>query len=358
MPKRTYNKFFPTPKFLSRPSFGLDISDQSIKFIELLETRNGIEVGNFGERSVPPGIIESGKIVESGRLRDILSLLKKEEGMESVRVSLPEEQVYLFRLRVPKEGVKDIREMIELSLEEHVPIPPAEVIFDYELYQEDEKNYEVEVTAAPKQIIKSYLSIFKDSGLAVASFEIEAQALARAVVKSGDMDTYMVVDFGNQRTGISIVSHGMVVFTSTIDMGGVMLTKLIEKNFKISFPEAEKMKVKYGLTRNVAGQEIFSVLLNGVSILRDEISKHFIYWHTYKDEYGSDRPKIKKIILSGGDSNLIGFAEYLSISMRQTVEIADVWLNVASTEDYIPPISFENSLSYATAIGLALKDLN
>jgi hypothetical protein len=28
------------------------------------------------------------------------------------------------------------------------------------------------------------------------------------------------------------------------------------------------------------------------------MAKHFLYWHTHKDEEGRDRPAIKKIILS------------------------------------------------------------
>ncbi len=353
-----YKRFFPTPKFLSRPSFGLDISDESIKFIEFKETRKGIQIARYGQRSVPPGLIKSGKISEPRRLKEVLSLLKKEEGIGSVRVSLPEEQIYLFRLKVPKEGASNIRGVIELSLEEYVPVPPAEIVFDYELYAEDAENFEVEVAAVPKIITESYLALFTDCGLRVPSFELEAQALARAVIKEGDKDAYMIVDFGRSRTGISIVNHGMVVFTSTVDVGGVMLTNLIEKNFKLGFAEAEKLKLKYGLTRNAENQEVFSTLLNGVSILRDEIEKHFIYWHTHKDESGAERSPIKKIILCGGDSNLIGLAEYLSISMRQKVELADVWQNINPSLDYIPEMSFEDSLSYATVIGLALGDLN
>ena len=358
MLQQGFNKFFPLPRFLSKPCFGLDISDESIKFIQILFTRKGIRIGHFGERVIPAGVIESGKITDGKRLREILTLLKKEEGMESVRVSLPEEQIYLFQLKLPKAGGTNIREMIELSLEEYVPVPPAEIIFDYELYQEDEQNFEVQVAAVPKVVVETYMSTFADCALDVKSFELEAQAVARAVIKDEDMGTYMVVDFGKERTGICIVSRGLAVFTSTVEMGGVMLTKLVEKNFKVTFEEAEKMKLKYGLTRNTQDQEIFSTLLNGVSILRDEISKNFIYWHTHKDEEGKERPEIQKIILCGGDSNLIGFAEYLAITMKQVVEIADVWTNVVSREKYIPVMPFEDSLSYATAIGLALGDLH
>lgn len=356
MSKNLFNRFFPVPKLLALPSFGLDISDESMKFVELVASKDRIRMGRYGERKVSPGIIESGKIKDPKRLEEILVSLKKEEGIESVRVSLPEEQVYLFKLRLEKSGLEHIREGIELSLEEYIPIPAQDAIFDYELLNEDTQSLGLQVAAIPKNVIESYLSVFKNSVVSVKSFELEAQAIARSVIKNGDLGTYMIVDFGKKRTGIFIVSGGIVIFTSTLDIGGVMLSNMIGKNFKVSFEEAEKMKREYGLRRNSANTEVFSILLNGVSILRDEVAKHFLYWHTHKDEDGKDRSSIKKIILCGGDSNLIGLSEYLSVSIKSNVEMADVWVNIADTEKYIPQIDFKQSLAFASALGLALRN--
>ena len=353
---RFFLRFFPSPKILSTSSFGLDISDESLKFVELITTKNGIKVGRYGERTIPFGVIESGRIKDSNRMEEILLTLRKEEGIKSVRVSLPEEQVYLFQLRLEKIGLKSIREGIEFALEEHVPIPAQDAIFDFDLIKEDTQSLEVQVATIPKNIIENYLLIFKHSKISVQSFELEAQAISRAIIKEGDMETYMIVDFGKKRTGIFIVSRGIVMFTYTLDMGGMILNNMIQKNFKISFEEAEKMKEQYGLQRNVANKELFAVLLNSVSILRDEISKHFLYWHTHKDWEDKNNPSIKKIIFCGGDSNLIGLAEYISISMKSPVEMADVWINITNTGNYIPEMSFKQTLAYATALGLALGD--
>ncbi|MFZ2072181.1 MAG: pilus assembly protein PilM [Minisyncoccia bacterium] len=354
--RNSYYRFFPTPSFLAEPSFGLDISDESLKFVELVATKNGLKVGRYGDRKIPPGIIESGKIKEPKRLEEILSSLRKEEGLKSVRVSLPEEQIYLFKLRLEKLGLKSIWEGIELSLEEHVPIMTQNAIFDYEIIKEDELSFDLQVAVIPRNIIETYLSIFKNSGLSVSSFEPEAQAISRAVVKKGDLGTYMIVDFGDNRTGVSVISEGVVVFTSTLDVGGVMLSRAIQKNFKISFEEAEKLKVTYGLQRNVANKEMFQVLLNSISVLCDEVSRHFLYWHTHKDEENKDRPPIKKIILCGGDSNLIGLSEYFSVTIKTQVDVANVWVNIMDIKKYAPEIDFKQSLSFATALGLALGD--
>ena len=95
----------------------------------------------------------------------------------------------------------------------------------------------------------------------MCSFELEAQAIARSVVPRGDMDTYMIVDFRSEKsTCIFIISKGVVMFTSTLDIGGMVLNNMIQKNFKVNFEEADRMKKEYGLQRNTPNQEIFSVL--------------------------------------------------------------------------------------------------
>jgi Tfp pilus assembly PilM family ATPase len=98
------------------------------------------------------------------------------------------------------------------------------------------------------------------------------------------------------------------------------------------------------------------VLLNSVSVLRDEIVRHLLYWQTHKDGEGRNHPRIKKILLCGGDSNLVGLPEYLSISAKTPVELADVWANITDKQKYIPSISFNKSLTFAAALGLALGD--
>jgi type IV pilus assembly protein PilM len=339
------------------PSYGLDISDQSLKFVQLIPTKDGIKVGRYGERKIPAGIIESGKIKNLSRLEEVLLSLRK-EGIKFVRVSLPEEQVYLFPLRLDKTGLKNVREGIELALEEHVPMPAAEAIFDYDFVHEDEKSLEVEVAATSSNTIENYISVFRNCFISVQSLELEAQAIARAVVKKGDPETYIIVDFGQTRTGIFIVARGVVVFTSTLDIGGMSLNTAIQKSFNVSQPEAEKMKQEYGLARNALNKEVFPVLLNSVSVLRDEIVKHFLYWNTHKDEDGKQRPPIKKIILCGGDSNLIGLADYISQSMKTPVEMANVWANISDIDKHVPEISMRESLGFATALGLALGDFD
>jgi len=102
-------------------------------------------------------------------------------------------------------------------------------------------------------------------------------------------------------------------------------------------------------------EEISLAMMSTISILRDEISRHQDYWQEHTDDYGEKRPTIQKIYLCGGDSNLAGFTSYLASGLTVPVELANTMVNVNTLDEYIPEISFNDSLRYATALGLSLR---
>ena len=97
---------------------------------------------------------------------------------------------------------------------------PSESVFDYDIINENSDTLNVNVTVFPKTVIASYQEVFKLAGLTPISFVLEGQAIAHSVISKGDTQTYMIVDFGRTRSGLSIVKNGVVSFSSTVDVGG------------------------------------------------------------------------------------------------------------------------------------------
>jgi len=331
----------------------IDISDQSIKYGELSATSSGPRLVKYGKEKIPQGVVVSGKIEKEEEMIQLLKKIKEKENLHFIRLSLPEEQMYLFTLSLPKTNNENIRDMILLQIEEYIPLKAPDCIFDYDIISEDNQNISIEVVAIASATIESYLSVFNKAELVPVSFEIEAQAIARAVIPNNDVEPVMIVDFGDTRTGVSISKNGRVYLTTTLSIGGMDLTNMIAKNFSISFEEAEEMKHKYGLGQGSKAENIFSVIINGISVLRDEINKQYIYWETHNNN-NIKHEKINRIILCGGDANLAGLSDYLELSMKTKVENANVWVNILNIEEVIPQMSFEESLSYATVLGLSL----
>lgn len=358
--KTTYSftRLFPPPKFLEMRAAGFDISDKRMRFMRLMPGKGGFVVESFGETKVPEGCIVSGTLKKPEEVHNIIASFQKKRGLEFVRVSLPEERAYLVKMETPELSGAELPISIASQLEEYVPIPAPEAVFDYEVMQKSAGRpgyLDVQVAVISQNEVHAYLEMFSGTGITPVSLEIEAQALARAVIPRGDRGTYMLIDFGKDRTGISVASAGLVRFTSTVDIGSEMITRALEKFFSVTTEEAEAMKNERIIGKTGDDKEFFDAIMSSIAILRDEINKLYIYWHTQEEESREKGKKIEKIILTGGGANLKGLSDYLAASLRVKVEVGNPWQNVNSFDRYIPPIPLSQALGYTSVIGLALK---
>ncbi len=351
-------KLFPPPKYLEQPALGLDISDRSIKFCQLSLGWNGLEVKQFGERPIETGVIEAGRIKQPEKLQSLLRELKKAVGVESVILSLPEEPAYIIKLNLPPMRQSERRESIELQLEENIPLPAEAVIFDYEVVAESRSknndNWNVIVSAIPKEVVAEYYNALRAAAFWPVSFEIEAHAIARAIIPQSERETMMIVDFGKTRTSFFITRGQQVIFTSTVShIGGEDINRSIQKNLETTYAEAERLKREQGLLYAAGDNRLLVALVPLVAALRDEINKFSSYWNTRPDH--EEHSAINKILLCGGQAQLPGLLEYLALSLEVEVALADIWINLLDPRLKVPPIAAGQTLNYATSLGLALK---
>ncbi len=322
---KKFFKLFPPPKYINIPYAGLDISDEAVRCIEYSFNSHGYTLHRYGNRLLKPGIVDGGHIKDEKALIEQVTSLVKELKIHTVKASLPEERMYLFKTEVPDTNERQIRQNIEFKLEENVPLGASEAIFFFDKLPQalDENNSGktyASVSVAPMDLVNSYLNVLKSSGLTVVSFEIQAKAIARAVVPHDNFETELIVHVMNKKTGLYVVYNGIVCFTSTISWGGE----------SVRDKKPEEM-----------GDSIFS--------LRREIEKVYTYWKQHGN--GND---IKSIIISGHDAVHISQISNLSPSTDIQVSVANVWQNVFSSDHYVPKISFEESLDYAISAGLAI----
>lgn len=351
---------FPTPSYLSRPAVGLDISDRSIKFIEIINNYNQFKVGKLGEKEIPTGILENGRIKNQDKLVEILIDLKKEYQLKYVVVGLPEEEAYLVRMSLPSMPLSNLRESIAFQLEHYIPYGHNDVVFDYKFVRLPNKKDEVfdlSISAFPKDLADSYYQVLDKAGLIPLVFEIELEAIVRASVNLGDQGVFMVVDIGKTRTSVGVVVNQTLVFTTTIpSISGRDLTKVLEKNLGLSAEEAEEIKIKRGLKRENINDPVFNSLIPMISSLKDEINRFVHYWQTHKNKEES-KMMIEKIILCGGQATLPGLDHYLESNLGIPTDVINPWINIIDLNQKIPPINYNESLRYTTAIGLAFKNI-
>ncbi|HEY4480488.1 MAG TPA: hypothetical protein VI821_00130, partial [Candidatus Paceibacterota bacterium] len=92
MKANRFLKMFPVPKSLQMASAGIDISDRSLKFFQLIEKNGQLIDSQHEEIVLPAGIIEGGRIIQIDKLKPIISNLAKKYRVARAIVSLPEDR--------------------------------------------------------------------------------------------------------------------------------------------------------------------------------------------------------------------------------------------------------------------------
>lgn len=356
--RNLFFRMFPLPHGLNANAVGIDISDRSLKFFELLDRKGQLVAGHFGEIELPPGVVEGGRIILREELIKILKDLAQQNKFSQVAVSLPEDRAYTIQLRLPAMKVSELRQSIEFQLEDYVPLPLPSIVFDYQIMTRPTKKnpwYEVAVSIMPRETVDNYAEVLNLAGLTPLAFEIEAQAMSRSLLARNSLETALIVDIGKVHTGFFVANSQAVFFASiTSNIGGDQINTNIARELKISEAEAEKLKNELGLNCQSSNQALFFASIPMITSIKDEIIQRFDYWQT-RSELGENQGKINRIILCGGQASLPGLVDFLQSYFEVPVELGNPWRNIYPTSSLVPDLPLMESLRYSTALGLSSR---
>ncbi|MFH1181264.1 MAG: type IV pilus assembly protein PilM [bacterium] len=358
---------------LKTEAFGLDISDFSLKIIKLKKKGSFFRLASFGEQKIKAGIIKEGEIKKKEALVEIVKeALSKIQG-EKIKtkyavVSLPEEKAFLQIIQMPLMAEEYLKSAVIFEAENYIPLPIEKVYLDYEIMPQssDSKDHlDILLAALPRDIIDPYVFCLKEAGLKILALEIESLSIARALIKNGKNDQpVFLIDLGASRTSF-IAFDGCVKFTSSIPVSGRHFTQLIARNLGVGEAQAENLKLKYGLGGKPFGQaqtgqkgKIFEALIPALVDLIQQVKKHLDFYQTHdlRKEQILKAGALTKVLICGGGANLKGLTDLLFSELKIPVEISNPWINILpENQKETPQMSREDSLRYATALGLALR---
>lgn len=360
--------------------FGIDISDLSLKIIKLKKKGDSLALASFGEMELKPGIIEGGEIKDEAALSEtIKKALAQVKGdklkTKYVVASLPEEKAFLQVIQMPPMEEAEMKKAVYFEAENYIPLPIEKVYLDAQIVKPVSGNLDhidVLIVALPQKTVDSYLTSFQKSGLKPLVFEMESQAVARSLVKGEkSLEPLLLIDLGATRASFVIFSGHSLRFTTSLPFSSQKFTENIAKNFKISLKEAEALKKKHGIEEG-KGKEIFDILKPDLTNFVDKIKTYLNYYQTHFShehilpalggEARQGRPDsraVQKIIFCGGASNLKGLDNFLSQELQLQIITGNPWSNILPNPlKEVPELPYQESLKYATALGLALRGMN
>jgi len=314
-------KLFPPPKFMVMRYAGLNINDDGIHCLEYGHVSHGLVISKYGESALPMGLIDGGDIQDEKKLTELLAEFDRAHDLSYVKVSVPEEKAYLFETDiVGPTDVRSVEQHIEFKLEENVPLSAADAVFYFDLIRPAKAGDPVRasVSVVPRTYIEKYISILRGAGIFPVAFEVAPRALVRAILPPAGSDTCLFVHVMDRKTGMYVVSHRVVSFTSTL-----------------------------GSSSATQGDDALAVRVLSIA---KEVGRIQSYWLSKN----AGEP-LKKVILVGR-----GATEYEAplgaalAGFSVGVHVADVWQNAFDVNKYVPAITRDESLAYAVAAGLAL----
>ena len=342
-------------------SFGLDISDYSLKLAQVKRKGSKLELSLFAQMDLPAGIIIDGKISDFEAFRSKISELMnsvKSKGLSPyVVTSLPEKITYIKLLTLPQVKSDELAKSLEAEIIKHFPYELNEIEMDYQILSEfSGQNFDqmqALVGVAPKDIVNQYLSALVSASLRPVAFEIEAQAIARAIIPINfDISEGLgIMDIGASRSSFIIFDRGVLNMSVSIPISGRQISEELAKRVQIPIQEAEELKRKCGLDDSKCQGVIKEVLLGSTKALVDKIKTSIDF---YYENFPSATP-IKRIFLCGGGSNTINIDKMLSEELNLKVQRADTLINIDG-KSALKFINIQNALGSATVLGLALRE--
>ncbi len=344
---------FPVPEFLSLAHYGIDISKGRLRFIGFKIGSNGLEVESCGTRPFP--LIENESVAREiqSAAKVELTNLHKTLNTSFVKVVIPEDKVYVFRTLVQKVFAQDLRLAVEFKLEENVPISIHDALVEYHIITVfDNGDVALSVSVVSKKYVEFLLSLFEDTGFIPILCDTEARVLTRAIGDRSATKANLIVALDTTSTTLVVEYAGTPLFSSVSTVGTNAVTEAISRVLGISSDEVLALK-KTG--ENIGGEKtelVRAEVSNSLSVLKDEILKVFTYWNSQSKK--ESLPELESVILLGRDSSIDFLFHDIALLVKVPVRLGNVWRNVTHFDTYIPPVGMEDSLDYASVIGVTL----
>ncbi|HHE45793.1 MAG TPA: type IV pilus assembly protein PilM [Candidatus Moranbacteria bacterium] len=340
--------------------FGMDISDFSVKVFQLEKKENIDKIRSFNSENLNKGCIKNGRILSKDELSQAIKKVIKKAGPKKINTkkvicSIPESKTFLRMISLPPISEKEAQESIKWEIEANIPLSADKIYFDWQFLNQENNRQNILAVAVAKEVIDDLVEVLEMSGLSVYGIEMESIATARSLILADAKKnkSSLIVDLGSGKTSFIVTNGSIPYFTSSIPFSAINITDTIAKSFNVSREEAEKIKRVQGIERSIKNNVIF----NSVQPLLENLSREIEKTIDFYQNMSQSSQSIDEIIISGGGANLKGLVSYLAIRLSREIKLGNPWTNLNLGKN-LPLISKEDSLYYATAIGLAMRKIN
>jgi type IV pilus assembly protein PilM len=343
----------------SKSVVGLDVGSFALKLVELSEAKSGeFSLQCLGIEPLSPEAIVDGSIMDSSLVVEAIEKLNQETRVKnpSFATSLSGHSVIIKKIELPTMPPEELAESIQWEAEQYIPFDINDVRLDYVLLSEDHSaadQMEVLLVAVKRDKVNDYVSVIGQAGRTPALVDVDVFAIQNAYELNYDVDPSKIValvNMGASVSNINVLANGQTVFWRDITFGGNQFTEALQREFNLSFENAEALK----RGREVEGygaSDARSVLNTVGAEMAGEIEKTFDFFSTT-----SSQGAVDDVMLSGGCSLTPGLTDVLAERLKTGLELMNPLRRVQYRESDFNSEWLESiAPMMAVSVGLALR---
>ncbi len=346
----------------SKGVVGLDIGSATVKLVELKEKKGGqYQLVRIGVEPLSPEAIVDGSIMDSSLVVDAILKLVDQTGVKGAgfATSVSGHSVIIKKIELPVMEPEELDESIQWEAEQHIPFDINDVQLDYvPLTTQEEiavgaENMDVLLVAVKKEKVNDYRSVIQQAGKSPLIVDVDAFAIQNVYELNYDLDPLKIValiNMGAGVTNINVVARGQSVFWRDLSAGGNQFTEALQREFNLSFDQAELLKRGESVGSYTANDA--RKVLDAVSAdLANEIQKTFDFFGATSSEGPVD-----ELVLSGGCALTPNLQEVLRERFGVPTELLNPFRRVQFKESDFNPEWLESiAPMLAVAVGLAIR---
>lgn len=314
----------------------IDIGFRNIKVVEIdLGKNEFIHIKNYGIAPTPRECIRNGHIKNLEKITEVIQRVIDENGIKSKNAKIVMSGTHIAsRLMMisynpnqkPDEAIREFVSKFMPAVTEDTHEIDFKII---DTVSRDGMKYcRVFITAVLKSIIKSYIDVLILLGLKPVTVDIPAYSINKFfkrtihhntdpdkksnIENSDAADSFAVIDFGSETTIVNILRNKTLEFNKAILRGSSNIDEIIARDVFRKLSDAEAIKQKYGLNlpESFTHKEKVAIQDAVLKIINETIEQIYRCFEFY--EIKCSGPKISRVYIIGGGSQLNGLKEYLT----------------------------------------------
>jgi len=275
-------------------------------------------------------------------------------------VSLSGQMVFPRYVRLPPVTPDKIPSIVRYEAQQNVPFPIEEVVWDYQLIGQNAGDLSVMLVAVKGDVVKNLTDCVEAAGLEPAVVDVAPMALYNAVrYNYTDLPgCTMILDMGGRSTNVVFVEAGRI-FSRSIPVAGLAITKELMKEFDLSFEDAEQLKLAHafvGFGGTYEGSEVgvadrtSKIVRNVMTRLHAEITQTINF---YRSQQGGGQPAL--VLLAGGCATIRHVDTFLKDKLKVEVDYLNPFRNVSVGAEIPAERIAKDVHRLGEIVGLALR---